>query len=390
MQQNDNTCSIFLQQKYCLVGAMRKQSASSCRSRVISLSLVANILLALVKGVIGYLASSQVLIADSIHSLIDSLSLIINFLGLGENDKISTKKALAISGIIAIFTFVTGVWVLADNISILVQGNLFRPGLLGVPVAFCAILLNWYLWHASQCASKQHSDVNIFICVVQNKTNLWASIISLGGLILADLGFTASDPISASIIGILMLKGALEIFNHEFSANTYLILDLKKKVIFSTLLISVYIVAFIAHSTNAILHTKNNILIPAMAPSSDAIMDDLLGRAHFHIIFDIQSNTFNPLPNNARTYRGDVSANLVALVKKHNIGVVIAKRIGDEIYTKLSDMNVQMYYVGDKDQPSISVYTAYKQYMSQALKLAASSNANKRHGKNQRRWLRRW
>ncbi len=371
---------------FCWVNEPDETNCQNCRNAVTSLSFYISGFFTILKGVVGIIAGSQALLADAFQSLVDSVSLGINYFGLEDSDVSSEMRHLIISAVIALITFGSGVWVIADNISALLESTSFRPGLIGIPVSILSIITYITLFKNSSCASARHPDIHTFVCKIQNRANLISSSIAFGGILLAEFGFTSFDSISALLIGGLMVRESYEIYQKEFTKHTFLAINLKDKVITAASIIAFFIIAGVVQSTHSVLHRQDKVLIPSDSFSIGSKLSKELDRSNYFLIIDRKTDQYMSVINKAQSYKGDVSNYFMHMVKTHGVGVVVAKRVGHIIFDKLHDKNVEVYYV-DKAK---SVYSAYMKFKNKQLTAAPDANMKADFKKGRMRWFTHW
>ncbi|QWR78443.1 cation transporter [Candidatus Magnetomonas plexicatena] len=354
--------------------------------QVIKLSFVSNILSVLFKWSIGFMSGSQALMADALHSLSDTVSFGINYYSAKNPQKSGT--AISVTGTTAFVTALTllaGLWLCANNLSVLIIGKATRPGLMSIIVSIVACILNGYLYNVSRCVDAQLSDIHTFICKIQNRTNFISSGISFVGVVLADLGLLYFDPLAAVVIGSLMIGSAIEMFNALSARDAEFSTIIKQRTKYVISVAAVFIVVFFAYNTATVINYKHVVLIPSEGKTPDSQVDALLGRARYFIIYNEKDNTIVYVPNKDMNFKGDVSHNLVSIVQDNGVDVVLAEVIGQEMFTDLKALHVQMYYI---EQPGM-VRDAYMDFSQQNLALALGANVDRGFGRNAR-WLQPW
>jgi predicted Fe-Mo cluster-binding NifX family protein len=357
----------------------------ACPSRVISRAFIFHGIATVIKYAVGVLAGSQVLIAEAVHSFTDTTSYAINYLG-ARSDKISHVFQSAIIGSIMM---VTGIWICVDNLAILILGRAAHPGLIAPIIAGLAILSNLYLNNLSKCAAELNpDDENIKLCSIQNKVNLWAALSGFTGIMLAEMGLVFCDPLFAMGIGFLQVSGAVEIFRDSLSTNDQYIRKAKTIVTGTVCVASICIIGFFTFTVKDDIVRSAVILIPSEGEvASISQMDSFLGRAHYFSIIDLNNHTTTVIRNSNWNINGDVSDNLVHIVKKYNIGTVIAYKIGDEMFADLKRERVRMYYTA---MHTGTVGQVFSDYQHHKLLEARASNVDKGFGRNRISWISPW
>ncbi len=361
--------------------ACRSPSAercAACGDWVIRRSLLLNVVGVIAKGAAGVVCGSQALVADSLHSLADVVAFAINYVGHRGPRGIATLGGV----FIAALTFLSGVWILAENTAILIIGEHARPGLLAVVVAGAAAFGNWHFYRLAKCAYAKNPEPSILVCTIQNRTNCLASVLATTGLLLSELGLVRCDPIFAIAIGFFLFGSAAEIFQWALrdvprgSAVSWV-------APLSVVLVACALVAWSIHETKS---RNRVIMVPASGLTPSSPVDDVLGRSHCFLVFDTTTDTVTPIVNQSRHVTSDLSEVLLGLVREHDVDVVLAEKIGAEMYDDLTAAGVRMYYVDGKGSAGQTV-TAY---LDGQFHRARAPNAARGAGRSKVRWLKPW
>ena len=350
--------------------------------RVISLSLLSNAVALFIKGSVGILCGSQALVADAVHTLSDVFGFGVNYVGSRTTSPGSDTVPLIQGILIGTIVFLSGVWIFADNTVLLLSGEPLHPGLLGLVVAALSILVNCYLFACSRRASRESSDSNTFICMVQNETNLLSSCLAFAGMLLADLGLVVFDPICALAVGCLLFKASYEVFQHTFAEQSSLALSHKRYILTTVGVPACGIVGFFVHGA---FMREEVILVPAQGIAMTSPVDSVLGRADYYVILNADK-TVTTVASDARNVSGDVSDNFIGTVRINKVNTVLASKIGTEMFSDLQSASVRMYYF---DRPG-TVEQIVSDYRDGAFQRARTSNVAKGYGRNKIRWLRPW
>jgi len=354
--------------------------------RIISSSFLTTLLGLLLKGVVGLVCGSRALLADAVHSLTDTVAFGVNYAGATMTERVPAMTPFRQGVAIGTAIFLSGVWVCADNIATLVGGPLVHPGLLGLVVAVASTAVNGQLYRSSACASARLDDPHLRVCLVQNRTNFMASCISLAGVGLAELGLEFFDPLCAVVIGVLLVGSALVIFAETFHARPRPSLAVRRNVVVAVGALSCGILAFYARDVVATVSEPEVVLVPSRGTAIGSPVDALLGRAEYFVVYDTKRNAFAAIPNSARLLPTDVSQSLTSIVRSQKVDVVVAPKIGDEMYADLRAEGVRMYYC-----PSgLSVQQALAALGRGQLDLARGANVHRRYGMERLRWLAPW
>ena len=179
--------------------------------------------------------------------------------------------------------------------------------------------------------------------MIQNKTNVLTSTMVFSGILLADLGLVHLDPLCALVLGFFQFRGAFEVFQVGFLEQRSSTKLIKRQLAVCIGFLSCCIIFLFAQQVHGVLSRRSVVLIPARWVTADGPVSPLLGRAEYFYIIDTKKQTSILLNNSLRTFHGDVSDNLVDIVRMHGVGVVVAQRVGVEIFADLSAENVRIY-----------------------------------------------
>lgn len=193
----------------------------------IVVSLICNILLVMGKGITGFLANSNALVADAIHSMTDVCAFLISYrackdcelYGRIDKNKTSTTISQKIAQTEIWATYSTGMLLLTVgaaicfyNCMILLLDRVERPDAVSVAVAFVALAvygaLHKYLGGAGRTASEDCARMTR-TAQWQNKMNVVSGLVVAVGLSGSMLGFIFLDELAAVVVGsILVAMGA--------------------------------------------------------------------------------------------------------------------------------------------------------------------------------------
>jgi len=190
------------------------------RGKKISIiSLISNALLALIKIIIGFLASSTALIADGFHSVSDMASTIIVMFSLhlsetpaDKNHPYGHEKAEALgTNILAVILILTAVFLGRDAFSIILSGEIAEPGTLALAAAFLSIVVKELLYRYTIKIGEEINSKGLIADAHHHRSDALSSVAALIGIAGAKLGFRILDPIAGLIVAFLILKVGYDI-----------------------------------------------------------------------------------------------------------------------------------------------------------------------------------
>jgi predicted Fe-Mo cluster-binding NifX family protein len=263
------------------------------------------------------------------------------------------------------------------------SGVQHRPGLLGVVVAGLSVLSNSYLYSLSACAARKSSDPNLYNCTVQNKTNCFAAVLALAGVVLADLGLLRFDAICALMIGLLQFLGAFEIMRRAALDNAERAFTHKQRALVAVAAVACLIIGLELYHFGS---HRDTVLIPSHGTFTSSSVDGLLGRADYFIIYDTRKRTVKPVVNAQRMSPNDVSDTIIKILEAKNVDIVLTRRIGEEMFSDLQRAGVRVYLI---DKPG-TVSQIFSDFQQGQLQLADGPNVARGFGRTKMHWLAPW
>jgi len=189
--------------------------------RVTFLGMFLNVVLVLLKFLVGFLSNSQVIIADAVHSLSDFVSDAFVLVGI----RISSKPAdethqyghhrfenlfTIIVGLILVFAAVF----LGHNaiVSIITKEYNNRDNLWIVfSVALFSIFSKEYMFQKTKKIGEKFNSEMIIANAWHHRSDAFSSIAAATGILGSIIGFGIADPIAAMFVGIMIVKVGLEL-----------------------------------------------------------------------------------------------------------------------------------------------------------------------------------
>jgi len=197
-------------------------------------SVLANFVLVLLKGIIGFISGSHALLADAVHSLTDVIAYIINCSSCSScrTMKKSGRKSTALlirrkifenESYSTLFTGMTyfffGIWVCLRNFAVIIQGDETPPEPAALFVA--AITLGIYLIVYENYKNEigrdmEHCLVNTQNNYLLNKMNLFAGAAVMAGITGALAGWPVMDSLAGTAVGAIMISAGLHFIRKYF------------------------------------------------------------------------------------------------------------------------------------------------------------------------------
>ncbi|SOC16710.1 cation diffusion facilitator family transporter [Ureibacillus xyleni] len=184
------------------------------------LSIGTYILLSSIKLAIGHFGSSEALKADGLNNTTDIIASIAVLIGLrisqrppDQNHQYGHLRAETIASVIASFIMmVVGLQVLVNSIKNLWNPVRETPSTLTAIVAIGSAVVMYGVYRYNLSLSKKINSTAVKAAAYDNRSDALVSIGTAIGIFGAIIGFTIIDIVTALIVGIIIIKTAIEIF----------------------------------------------------------------------------------------------------------------------------------------------------------------------------------
>ena len=192
-------------------------------NRVSVVSIIINIVLSLLKLIVGIFAHSSALISDSIHSAFDVLSTFAVIAGVNIAAKDSDKAHQyghermenIFSIILAILLFATGIGIGFTAVKVIMVKNFEEieiPGVIALVAAFVSIAVKEWMYHYTMHTAKKIKSTALKADAWHHRSDALSSVGSFAGILGARMGLPICDPIASLIICAFIAKAAWDIF----------------------------------------------------------------------------------------------------------------------------------------------------------------------------------
>lgn len=192
-------------------------------NKVSAVSIAGNLILSFVKLLAGFVAHSNAMISDAIHSASDVFSTIVVIIGIHLASKESDKEhpygherlECVAAIILAMVLFITGLGIGYTALSNILKGNygdLAVPGILALVAAIISIVSKEAMyWYTRYYAHKIDSSA-LMADAWHHRSDALSSVGALIGIGGARLGFPVMDSIASLVIFVFIVKAAYDIF----------------------------------------------------------------------------------------------------------------------------------------------------------------------------------
>lgn len=184
------------------------------------LSIGTYILLSAVKLIVGYLGASAALMADGLNNTTDIIASIAVLIGLkisqkppDSNHQYGHLRAETIASLIAAFIMMmVGLQVLTSTIQNLGNESHEVPSILTAVVALICAIVMYFVYRYNLALSKKIKSSAVKAAAYDNRSDALVSLGAAIGILGAIFGMPIIDKITAIIVGVIIIKTAIEIF----------------------------------------------------------------------------------------------------------------------------------------------------------------------------------
>ena len=188
------------------------------------LGIVGNIFLLIIKGIIGYITSSQSMIADAFNSAGDIFSSCMTFIG----NKISSKEAdedhhlghgkaeYIYSLLISITMIVLSVTVIKNAIMTLINKEYFEYSIWLIIICLITIITKLGLFIFTNKLYKKYNNILIKASSIDHRNDCFITITTLISIILSNMGLYFVDAIVGILISLWIFYTAIKLFIESY------------------------------------------------------------------------------------------------------------------------------------------------------------------------------
>lgn len=180
------------------------------------LAVIANLILAIGKIVVGWISKSSAVLADGINSATDVVASIISFIGIKAAEKPADEKhpyghgkAEVISGfVITLIIFVSGILILIEAVKGFINPELTSLSYLAIGVMGFSALTNFVMSSIKIKYGKKYNSVSLISDGIHSRIDLLVSLGVFVGLFFVNF-YSKLDSILALLIGIYIIKESI-------------------------------------------------------------------------------------------------------------------------------------------------------------------------------------
>lgn len=193
------------------------------------LSICAYIFLSVLKLTFGYVGNSQALRADGLNNLTDIIASIAVLIGLrisqrppDDDHRYGHLRAETVASLIASFVMIyVGIEVLITAVKSLFATSHENPDMLTIGVSLFSAVVMYFVYRYNMRLAEQIKSTAVKAAAYDNRSDALVSIGTAVGILFAIIGLPVLDTVTAFVIGLIIIKTAIEIFKEA----VYLLTD---------------------------------------------------------------------------------------------------------------------------------------------------------------------
>lgn len=194
--------------------------------KVLLITLVLNILVSVTKIVYGYFTYSVAIISDGYHSLFDGVSNVIGLVGIylashppDERHPYGHRKYETVFTIfVGLLMFITCIEIFKRVYDSLTGKYEAAVTTLSFVLMLLTMAVNMFVTTYEKRMGRKLSSEYLIADAEHTKSDIYASIAVIIGLIFIKLGFPIADPIVGAIVGILVARAGVNIIRESAEA----------------------------------------------------------------------------------------------------------------------------------------------------------------------------
>jgi cation diffusion facilitator family transporter len=184
------------------------------------ISIAAYIILSALKLFVGYISDSEALKADGLNNTTDILASVSVLIGLRLSQKPADddhlyghwKSEMVASMIASFIMILVGLEVLYSAVTSIFEGGNEAPDLISAWTGLFAALVMYLVYRYNRKLALKIKSHSVMAAAKDNLSDSWVSIGTAVGIIGSQFGLPWLDPVTAVIVGALILKTGWDIF----------------------------------------------------------------------------------------------------------------------------------------------------------------------------------
>lgn len=223
MEKKENVSGSIRAKAVVQNGIVSEDEFQRVANKVSFVTIIGNILLSVMKLIAGFVAHSNAMISDAIHSASDVFSTFVVIIGI----KLASKKAdkehpygherleCVAAIVLSMVLFITGFGIGAAALKNITSGdynNIVVPGILALVAAIVSIVSKEAMYWYTRYNAKRIDSSALMADAWHHRSDAFSSIGALIGIAGARLGFPIMDSIASLVIFVFIIKAAYDIF----------------------------------------------------------------------------------------------------------------------------------------------------------------------------------
>ncbi|RSD26822.1 cation diffusion facilitator family transporter [Mesobacillus subterraneus] len=184
------------------------------------ISIAAYLILSALKLFVGHISGSEALKADGLNNTTDILASVSVLIGLRLSQKPADEdhlyghwKSEMVASMVASFIMIlVGVEVLFSAVTSIFKGAVEAPDLIAVWTGVFSALVMYMVYRYNQNLARKIKSHSVMAAAKDNLSDSWVSIGTAVGIIGSQFGLPWLDPVTAVIVGVLIVKTGWGIF----------------------------------------------------------------------------------------------------------------------------------------------------------------------------------
>lgn len=184
------------------------------------ISILAYILLSALKLSVGYISDSEALKADGLNNTTDILASLSVLIGLRLSQKPADddhlyghwKSEMVASMVASFIIIVVGFQVLTSAFTSIFEGAQEAPDLIAAWTGLFSALIMYFVYRYNRNLARKIKSHSVMAAAKDNLSDSWVSIGTAIGIIGSQFGLPWLDPVTAFLVGALILKTGWDIF----------------------------------------------------------------------------------------------------------------------------------------------------------------------------------
>ncbi|NLI89534.1 MAG: cation transporter [Epulopiscium sp.] len=183
-------------------------------------TIIANLVLTIIKLIAGTIGNSSAIVADGIHTASDVITTVIVILGLSIASKEPDKEhpyghekfESAMAKLVSMFLFATGLYLGYKSSIALVNKDFTRPGRIALVAAAVSIIIKEIMYRYTIITAKKIESIAMEADAWHHRSDAFSSIGTFIGVLGARLGFPFLDPLAAIVVSIFIMRVAINLY----------------------------------------------------------------------------------------------------------------------------------------------------------------------------------